>query len=123
MWKAEVEKKDLKETRQNDNDIGAEQVPVAMAAYRESVDEFARHATEFLQHVPALTKAREAYQRAMSESRELRTMLDKRDETLKCLMDKLEDAISNPGSSSGSDKALGFQTAASKLQANAASAG
>jgi hypothetical protein len=101
MWKTEIEKKDKRENQ--DNDLGAEQVPVAMAAYRESVDEFARHATEFLEHIPTLTQAREAYQRAISVSGELRTMLDKGDETLKALMDQLEQAISGPARS-GSDR-------------------
>lgn len=102
MWKTEVEKKDLRESK--DNDFGAEQVPVAMAAYRESVDEFARRATEFLEHIPTLTKAREAYERAITVSSELRNMLDKGDETLKALMVQLEQAIGNPAARSGSDK-------------------
>ena len=108
MWKTEVEKKDIKDIKDirgnNNNDLGAEQVPAAMAAYRESVDEFARHATEFLEHIPTLTKARDAYQRAITVSGELRTMLDKGDETLKSLMDQLEQAISSPAAKSGSDK-------------------
>ena len=102
MWKTEVEKKDFRGN--NDSDLGTEQVPAAMAAYRESVDEFARHATEFLEHIPTLTKAREAYQRAITVSSELRNMLDKGDETLKSLMDQLEQAITGPAARSGSDK-------------------
>jgi hypothetical protein len=102
MWKTEVPKQDLGDNK--DNDLGAEQVPVAMAAYRESVDEFARHATEFLEHIPTLMRAREAYQRAISVSSELRNMLDKGDETLKALMDQLEQAISNPALRSGLEK-------------------
>jgi len=31
-----------------DSSVTAERVPGAMAAYRESVDEFSKHATEFL---------------------------------------------------------------------------
>jgi len=64
-----------------------------MAAYRESVDEFSKHATEFLEHIPTLTKAREAYQRAMTVSTELRSILDTGDETLKALMSQLEQAV------------------------------
>lgn len=81
MWKKE-------------NGVGAERVPGAMAAYRESVDEFSKHATEFLEHIPTLTKARDAYQRAMTVSTELRSILDTGDETLKALMAQLEQAIS-----------------------------
>lgn len=102
MWKTEVTKQDFGDNK--DNDLGSEQVPVAMAAYRESVDEFARHAAEFLEHIPTLIKAREAYQRAISVSSELRNMLDKGDETLKALMDQLEQAISNPAVRSGFEK-------------------
>jgi exonuclease VII small subunit len=81
MWKKE-------------NGVGAERVPGAMAAYRESVDEFSKHATEFLEHIPTLTKARDAYQRAMTVSTELRSILDTGDETLKALMTQLEQAVS-----------------------------
>ena len=102
MWKTEVDKKDVREGRENG--LGAEQVPVAMAAYRESVDEFARHASEFLEHIPTLSKAREAYQRAMTVSSELRGMLDRGDETLRSLMDQLEQAISNPAARFALDK-------------------
>ena len=102
MWKTEIEKKDIREDK--DSDLEGEQVPLAMAAYRESVDEFARQATEFLEHIPTLTKAREAYQRAITVSSELRNMLDKGDETLNALMEQLEQAISNPALKSGSDK-------------------
>jgi exonuclease VII small subunit len=81
MWKKE-------------NGAGTERVPGAMQAYRESVDEFSKHATEFLEHIPTLTKAREAYQRAMTVSNELRSILDTGDETLKALMAQLEQAVS-----------------------------
>ncbi len=73
--------------------VTAERVPGAMAAYRESVDEFSKHATEFLEHIPTLTKAREAYQKAMTVSTELRSILDTGDETMKSLMAQLEQAV------------------------------
>jgi exonuclease VII small subunit len=87
---------EIKETPmwKKENGVGAERVPGAMAAYRESVDEFSKHATEFLEHIPTLTKAREAYQRAMTVSTELRSILDTGDETLKALMAQLEQAVS-----------------------------
>jgi len=75
-----------------DNGVVAERVPGAMAAYRESVDEFSKHAAEFLEHIPTLNKAREAYQRAIMVSTELRSILDTGDEALKSLMAQLEQA-------------------------------
>jgi hypothetical protein len=81
MWKKDIS-------------VSAERVPGAMAAYRESVDEFSQHAAEFLQHIPTLVKAREAYQRAMMVSNELRSTLDTGDEALKTLMAQLEQAVS-----------------------------
>jgi hypothetical protein len=83
-----------KQMWKKDGSASVEHVPGAMAAYRESVDEFSKQASEFLQHVPTLTKAREAYQRAMMVSTELRSILDTGDETLKALMDQLEQAVS-----------------------------
>jgi hypothetical protein len=86
---------ELKEKQmwKKDNGVVAERVPGAMAAYRESVDEFSKHAAEFLEHIPTLTKAREAYQRAIMVSTELRSILDTGDEALKSLMAQLEQAI------------------------------
>ena len=77
-----------------DGNANIERVPGAMATYRESVDEFSKHAAEFLEHLPTLAKAREAFQRAMTVSTELRSTLDTGDEALKALMAQLEQAIS-----------------------------
>lgn len=77
-----------------DSSVSEERVPGAMAAYRESVDEFSKNAAEFLEHIPTLAKAREAYQRAIMVSTELRGILDTGDEALKALMAQLEQAIS-----------------------------
>jgi len=77
-----------------DGSVTVERVPGAMAAYRESVDEFSKHAAEFLEHIPTLVKAREAYQRAITVSTELRSILDTGDEALKALMTQLEQALS-----------------------------
>lgn len=76
-----------------DGSVTVERVPGAMAAYRESVDEFSKHAAEFLEHIPTLVKAREAYQRAITVSTELRSILDTGDEALKALMTQLEQAL------------------------------
>ena len=87
-----------------DSTVTAERVPGAMAAYRESVDEFSKHATEFLEHIPTLTKAREAYQRATTVSTELRSILDTGDETMKSLMAQLEQAVNMQLGKVGTEK-------------------
>jgi hypothetical protein len=87
-----------------DSSVTAERVPGAMAAYRESVDEFSKQATEFLEHIPTLTKAREAYQRATTVSTELRSILDTGDETMKSLMAQLEHAVNMQLGKVGTEK-------------------
>jgi hypothetical protein len=82
-----------KQMWKKESSVSVERVPGAMAAYRESVDEFSKHATEFLEHIPTLAKAREAYQRALMVSTELRSILDTGDEALRALMAQLEQAI------------------------------
>jgi hypothetical protein len=67
--------------------------PASMASYTEAVDEFSKYASEFLAYMPLLTKARDAYQRAMAVSAEVRSMLDTGDGTLRTLMAQLEDAV------------------------------
>ena len=76
-----------------DSSVRTEPAPEAIEAYRESVDEFSKHAVKFLEHIPNLLKAREAYQRAITVSTELRSILDTGDEALKALMAQLEQAI------------------------------
>jgi exonuclease VII small subunit len=80
MWKKE-------------NEASTPRLPASMTSYTEAVDEFSRHATEFLAYMPLLTKARDAYQRAMEVSAEVRSMLDTGDGTLRTLMAQLEDAV------------------------------
>jgi hypothetical protein len=63
--------------------------PVSMAAYTEAVNEFARNATAFIEHVPLLTRARDAHDKAMKASAEVRKVLDKGDEDLRALMNHL----------------------------------
>jgi hypothetical protein len=90
MWDIESKEKGM---WKKDSSVSAERVPGAMAAYRESVDEFSKHAADFLEHISTLAKAREAYQRAITVSIELRSILDTGDEGLKALMAQLEQAI------------------------------
>ena len=63
--------------------------PVSMAAYTEAVTEFTRNATAFIEHVPLLTKARDAYDKAMKANAEVRKVLDKGEEDLRALMNHL----------------------------------
>jgi len=63
--------------------------PVSMAAYTEAVNEFTRNATAFIEHVPLLTKARDAYDKAMRANAEVRKVLDKGEEDLRALMNHL----------------------------------
>lgn len=63
--------------------------PVGMAAYTEAVNEFTRNATAFIEHIPLLTKARDAYDKAMKANAEVRKVLDKGEEDLRALMNHL----------------------------------
>ena len=64
-----------------------------MKKYTESVKEFTKNATAFIQHLPLLTKARDAYEEAMRASAEIRTVLDSSDENLRTLITQLEQRI------------------------------
>ena len=75
------------------NEMGGPGLAASMAAYSEAVDEFSKQATELLVHMPVLTKAREAYQRAMMVSAEVRNMLNDGDANLQRLMAQLEAAV------------------------------
>jgi exonuclease VII small subunit len=72
--------------------------------YQEAMKEFATSAAEFMEHIALLTKARNAYQRAMAVSTQLRDTLDKDDETLKTLMAKIEQAVNVQAGESASEK-------------------
>ncbi len=65
-----------------------------VTAYEQAMKEFATSATEFLEHIQLLTKAREAYQRAVTISTQLRGTLDKGDEILRTLMAQVDHAVS-----------------------------
>src|SRR5579863_9479019 len=64
-----------------------------MSTYVGAVEDFRKSATAFMQHVDLLSKARDAYQQAMTASQELRTVLDAGDENLRTLMVQLEQAL------------------------------
>jgi flagellar biosynthesis chaperone FliJ len=91
MWKKE-------------NEAAGQRLPGSMATYNEAVDEFSKQAAELLAHMPVLTKARDAYQRAMKVSAEIRSMLDARDANLQRLMAQLEEAVAVHSGKTSSDK-------------------
>jgi hypothetical protein len=70
--------------------------PANMAAYSEAVNEFTKTATAFMEHLPLLSKARNAYDQAMKASAEIRKVLDTGDEDLRTLMTQLMQAVSKP---------------------------
>jgi hypothetical protein len=77
----------------NNDDAGAEPFRGSITAYREAVEEFSTNASEFLKCIPMLVKTREAYQRSMSISSEMRQILDTGDETLQKMMRQIEQAV------------------------------
>ena len=81
MWKDESK-----------NEGPQHQMTDMLTTYKQAVEEFSLSAAEFLAHIPILTKARDAYQRAMAVSSQLRQVLDKGDETLRLLMSQTEQA-------------------------------
>lgn len=84
MWKDESKNDGPQQQQQHMTDM--------LTTYKEAVEEFSLSAAEFLAHIPLLTKARDAYQRAMAVSSQLRHVLDKGDETLRLLMSQMEQA-------------------------------
>ena len=100
-WKKEIEDSDARRVIQQgkvdepkkENEAGTRQLPSSMKTYSDAVDEFSKHTSEFLACIPVLIKARDAYQRAMAVSAEVRSMLDAGDGSLRTLMAQLEDAV------------------------------
>jgi hypothetical protein len=68
---------------------------VSMEAFTEAVNEFTRNAAAFIEHVPLLTKARNAYDNAMKSSAEVRKVLDKGEEDLRALMNHLVQVLNS----------------------------
>ena len=66
---------------------------VTMTTYTEAMNEFTKNATAFIEHLPLLTMARDAYDQAMRASAEVRKGLDGGEENLRTLMTQLEQAI------------------------------
>jgi exonuclease VII small subunit len=76
-----------------------------LTAYTEAVEEFSSSTAEFLSHIPLLTNARDAYQRAIAVSTQLRKVLDAGDETLRTVMDQLNQAVKVETITANGDKA------------------
>jgi exonuclease VII small subunit len=86
------------------NDGGPLGKTETLAAYEEAMKEFATSAAEFLEHIALLTKARDAYLRAMAVSTRLRDTLDRGDEILRTLMAQVEQAVNVQPGKDASDK-------------------
>jgi hypothetical protein len=67
---------------------------VSMTTYTEAMNEFTKNATAFIEHLPLLTKARDAYDQAMRANAEVRKVLDSGEENLRTLMTQLEQVVS-----------------------------
>ena len=107
MWKKE-----------NNKDVGPRHVTDMLTTYKEAVEEFSLSATEFLTHTPLLTKAQDAYQRAMAVSTQLRHILDKGDETLRLLMGQMEHAAHFQLDPAASDKKIAEAVKVETAKAN-----
>jgi hypothetical protein len=68
-----------------------------MATYTDALNEFATSATAFIEQLPLLSKARDAYERATRAGAELRKVLDTGEENLQNLMSQLEQAVNIRG--------------------------
>jgi hypothetical protein len=67
--------------------------PVAlptMSTYTDALNKFTKNATEFIEHLPLLSEARDAYVQAMKASKELRHVLDSGGQKLQTLMIRME---------------------------------
>jgi exonuclease VII small subunit len=89
-----------------------------LTAYTEAVEEFSSSTAEFLSHIPLLTKARDAYQRAMAVSTQLRKVLDTGDETLQIAMEQLKQAVNTQLNQAVSDMKKTEATKVETIRAN-----
>jgi hypothetical protein len=75
-----------------------------MTTYTESVNQFVKNATAFIEQLPLLTKARDAYEQAMRASAGLREALDAGEENLRTLLTQLEQGVNAHGVKPAPDK-------------------
>ena len=69
--------------------------PASMAAYTEAVNEFSKNAIAFIEQLPLLSKARDAYDRAMNVSAEVRKVLDIGEGELRVNMTQLAQVLND----------------------------
>lgn len=65
----------------------------AETIYTEAIDEFNKSATAFIEQLPLFVRARNAYEKALGASAEVRKILDTGDEKIKALMGQLEQGV------------------------------
>jgi hypothetical protein len=70
-----------------------QEMPLSLGAYTEAVNKFTKSASAFIEHLPLLAEARQAYDEASKASTELRRVLDAGDENLRTLMSHLEQMV------------------------------
>jgi hypothetical protein len=75
-----------------------------MKTYTEAVNEFTKNATAFIEQLPLLTKARDAYEEAMRASTEMRKVLDASDGNLRTLLSQMEQRTDRQQLESANDK-------------------
>ncbi|MGA7622180.1 MAG: hypothetical protein WCA91_01250, partial [Candidatus Acidiferrales bacterium] len=73
--------------------VASQHMTTGLAAYEEALKDFSASATEFLKYIRLLTKARDAYQRAIKASTQLREILDGGDETVRNFMTQIQEAV------------------------------
>jgi hypothetical protein len=67
--------------------------PPTMTTYTDALNKFVKNATEFIEQLPLLSEARDAYVKAMKASTELRQVLDSGDANLRTLMTRMEQMV------------------------------
>jgi hypothetical protein len=70
-----------------------QEMPLSLGAYTEAVNKFTKSASAFIEHLPLLAEARQAYEEASKASTELRRVLDAGDQNLRTLMSHLEQMV------------------------------
>lgn len=92
MWKNE------------NHDMASQRTTGCLTAYEDAVKDFSTNATEFLKNIRLLTQARDAYDRAIAASTQLREILDRGDETLRNFMAQMQQAVNFQLDNAASDE-------------------
>lgn len=102
--------------------------PSTLGAYTEAVKKFTTCVSAFIEHLPLLADAREAYEEATRASTELRKVLDSGDENLRMLMTHLEQManihlVNSPGLQAMADRKRPEPSKLGPVRADEAKAG